>query len=79
MKQSQHNSQPQTQIDEFLRQGVPHTVRLRVPADSDVVLDDAVYGTVRFSPRDVDDQVLLKVGVWAAIIKIIIIIFTIFY
>jgi glutamyl-tRNA synthetase len=38
----------------------PHTVRFRRPADTPVVVDDAVQGTVRWESASLDDLVILR-------------------
>jgi len=40
--------------------GEPHTVRLKVPRERSVVIDDIVRGIVTFAGETIDDQVLLK-------------------
>ena len=47
-------------VDERVKEGVPHVVRLKVPTGSSVIEDDRVFGDVRFAHAVVDDQVLLK-------------------
>jgi glutamyl-tRNA synthetase len=49
-----------TQIEENLRRGVPHTIRLRVPDELKIVFDDVIRGRVEFAATLIDDQVLLK-------------------
>jgi glutamyl-tRNA synthetase len=40
--------------------GEPHVVRLAMPREGEIVVDDLLRGTVRFDNAQVDDQVLLK-------------------
>ncbi len=40
--------------------GTPHVVRLRIPDDETVVVDDRVRGRVAFASEILDDQILLK-------------------
>ena len=47
------------EVDERVGEGVPHVVRLKVPTGSSVI-EDRVFGDVRFAHAVVDDQVLLK-------------------
>ena len=42
------------------RDGVTHVIRLEVPRDETLTVDDLVRGSVRFDSNLVDDQVLLK-------------------
>ncbi|MCI4644875.1 MAG: glutamate--tRNA ligase family protein, partial [Hyphomonadaceae bacterium] len=38
----------------------PFTVRLRAPDDGDMVIEDAVQGTVKIQAREIDDLILLR-------------------
>lgn len=40
--------------------GEPHVIRMRIPADEEIVFDDVVRGMVSIHTSTVDDQVLLK-------------------
>lgn len=40
--------------------GEPHVIRMKVPADETLVVDDLVRGPVKFDSNLVDDQVILK-------------------
>ena len=48
------------EVADRMRENAPHVVRLRVEGMGDVVFDDIVRGTVSFSKKTIDDQVLLK-------------------
>jgi glutamyl-tRNA synthetase len=48
------------EIRRKLDSGAPHTIRLRIPDEGEVIVSDRVRGEVRFSPETIDDQVLLK-------------------
>ncbi len=48
------------EIHDKMEAGTPHVVRLRVPDDEIVAVDDIVRGEVEFSSLQIDDQVLLK-------------------
>lgn len=48
------------EIGARLANGESHVVRLKVPAEGGVEVEDLIRGTVRFDLRQVDDQVLLK-------------------
>lgn len=37
-----------------------HVIRFKVPADRDVVFNDAIRGEIKFSTNDIDDQIILK-------------------
>jgi glutamyl-tRNA synthetase len=43
-----------------LAAGIPYTVRLAVPEDETVVVEDLVRGKVEFATAQIDDQVLVK-------------------
>jgi glutamyl-tRNA synthetase len=47
------------EIDQKVADGVPHTIRLKVPEGS-TTLEDLVVGRVTFNNNFIDDQVLLK-------------------
>ncbi|MDO4593823.1 MAG: glutamate--tRNA ligase [Tissierellia bacterium] len=40
--------------------GEPHTVRLKLPADTDIEFEDKIKGKITFNTKDMDDQVLIK-------------------
>ncbi len=44
----------------LLQSGVPHVVRIKMPADSQVGLQDLIRGHVLFETAQIDDKVLLK-------------------
>ena len=48
------------EIEKKLNDGLPHVVRLNVPADKTIGFSDVVRGGVEFSSDTVDDQVLIK-------------------
>ena len=48
------------QIEENLRNNVPHVVRLKLPENHDITFNDIVRGTVTVNTNDIDDQVLMK-------------------
>lgn len=50
----------QEEIDKKLTEGLPHTVRLKVPENEKIVVSDALVGDVTFDSNQIDDQVLLK-------------------
>lgn len=47
-------------LQELLASNAPRVVRFKIPAAEEVVIADAVKGTVRFNTKELDDQVLLK-------------------
>ena len=48
------------EIQDKLDQNIAHTVRLKVPKDSQVSFEDSVKGKITVATKDIDDQVLLK-------------------
>lgn len=48
------------EIRKKLADGVPSVIRLRVPDETPVVIDDTIRGRVEFQSAMIDDQVLLK-------------------
>lgn len=48
------------EVEKKVKEGVPHVIRLRVPENQEVVVNDLIRGEVKFNTRDIDDQVLLK-------------------
>lgn len=48
------------QIEENLKNNVPHVVRLKLPENHDITFNDIVRGTVTVNTNDIDDQVLMK-------------------
>lgn len=50
----------QEEVQELLGKGTPHVIRLRMPQNTVVKLDDMIRGEVSFDTSLVDDKVLLK-------------------
>eukprot|EP00118_Oscarella_pearsei_P001912 m.8879 g.8879 ORF g.8879 m.8879 type:complete len:476 (+) comp20942_c0_seq1:2-1429(+) len=48
------------QREEYLRQGTPHVIRLKVPASGSTSYNDTIYGRMEFSNGDIEDQVLMR-------------------
>jgi glutamyl-tRNA synthetase len=48
------------QIEAYLEEGRPYTVRLKVPTEGSTTFRDELRGDIRFDHNNVDDQVLLK-------------------
>ncbi|HWK99198.1 MAG TPA: glutamate--tRNA ligase [Parapedobacter sp.] len=53
-------SLPPAETRELLGNGHPHVIRIKMPADETVNLDDLIRGTVSFESALIDDKVLLK-------------------
>ena len=48
------------EIEQKLKNNIPHVIRLKLPDNEDIILNDEVYGKVKINTNDLDDQVLLK-------------------
>ena len=53
-------SLPAAEVEDLLAKGESYTVRLAVPADSNIVVDDLVRGKVTINTREIDDKVIFK-------------------
>jgi glutamyl-tRNA synthetase len=47
-------------VDELLKNNTPHVIRIKVPDNEEVSLEDVIRGHVSFDTNMVDDKVLLK-------------------
>jgi glutamyl-tRNA synthetase len=47
-------------VDELLKNNTPYVIRIKVPENEEVSLEDVIRGHVRFDTNMVDDKVLLK-------------------
>jgi len=47
-----------------LQQGQPHVIRMKIPADRIIEINDLVRGKVSYSTNELDDQVILKSDGW---------------
>ena len=50
----------QEEINKNLRDNLPYVIRLNVPAEQKIVIQDIIRGTVEFESNIIDDQVLIK-------------------
>jgi glutamyl-tRNA synthetase len=55
-----HRELSQAQIDAYLAEGRPYTVRLKVPTPGSTTFRDELRGEITFDHNNVDDQVLMK-------------------
>lgn len=55
-----HRELTQAQIDEYVAEGRPYVIRLKVPAEGETSFRDELRGDINFSHNNVDDQVLMK-------------------
>ncbi len=53
-------SLPKEEVDALLSSNAPHVVRLKIPADQEVIVNDLVRGEVKVSSNVIDDKILLK-------------------
>lgn len=51
---------PKEEAQRRVDNGEPHTVRLKLPADTDITFNDRIKGKITFNTDDQDDQVLIK-------------------
>ncbi|HPD73798.1 MAG TPA: glutamate--tRNA ligase [bacterium] len=47
-------------VEENLKKGKPYVIRMKVPSDVDIEVEDMVLGKLTFPSNDLDDQVLIK-------------------
>jgi len=55
-----HRHLSPSQIDAYLAEARPYTVRLKVPTEGSTTFRDELRGDIRFDHNNVDDQVLMK-------------------
>jgi glutamyl-tRNA synthetase len=55
-----HRHLTQEQIDAYVAEGRPYTVRLKVPTEGSTTFRDELRGEITFDHNNVDDQVLMK-------------------
>ncbi|MCB0633405.1 MAG: glutamate--tRNA ligase, partial [Lewinella sp.] len=53
-------SLPVEEVSRLLADGVPYTIRLKVPEGQEVIIQDQVRGEVIFQTNELDDKVMLK-------------------
>ena len=51
---------PADEVQRRLDSGTPYTIRLKVPRDQEIVIQDRVRGEVRFQSNELDDKIMLK-------------------
>jgi len=47
-------------VEKRLSSGEPYTIRLKIPADESITIQDQVRGDVTFSSNELDDKIMLK-------------------
>ncbi len=60
MKMKNSLSLAEAEVQRLLSEGVPYVIRIKMPDEETVSLNDAIRGTVSFQTSQVDDKVLLK-------------------
>lgn len=53
-------SLPEEEVQRLLTEGLPHTIRIKMPEEETVAFHDLIRGMVSFETKMVDDKVLLK-------------------
>lgn len=48
------------EVRDKLQKGMPHVIRLKVPADREIRFTDAIKGVIKINSNLIDDQILLK-------------------
>lgn len=48
------------EVNENLKKGIPHVIRLKVPLNEEIRFDDIIRGTIKIETNNIDDQILLK-------------------
>ncbi|MEO0776950.1 MAG: glutamate--tRNA ligase [Bacteroidota bacterium] len=51
---------PTDEVKRRLKAGEPYTVRLKIPRDEEVSIQDRIRGTVTFKSNELDDKIILK-------------------
>lgn len=53
-------SLPVDEVSRLLADGIPYTIRLKVPENQEVIIQDRVRGEVIFQTNELDDKVMMK-------------------
>ncbi|NMB91373.1 glutamate--tRNA ligase [candidate division WWE3 bacterium] len=48
------------EVEKNLKEGIPYVIRLKVPSNEEIEVEDLVLGKLTFPSNDIDDQVLMK-------------------
>ncbi|HLQ99196.1 MAG TPA: glutamate--tRNA ligase [Sphingobacterium sp.] len=51
---------PKTEVQKRIAENHPHTIRMKVPVDKNIVFNDLIRGEISFNSKLLDDKVLLK-------------------
>ncbi len=62
MRMSMRNSLslPAAEVEQLLSSEAPYAIRLKIPTDEVVLINDIVRGEVRFQSNELDDKIILK-------------------
>lgn len=52
--------QNQEDVRKKVKEGAKHVIRLKIPDNQEIIINDIVRGEIKFNAKDIDDQVLLK-------------------
>ena len=58
----------------LIASGTPYVIRMKIPANQSVVLNDIIRGEVTFSTNELDDKVLMKgdgMPTWAIVLIVV--------
>lgn len=48
------------EVNTNLKAGLPYVIRLKMPREKEIVLNDRIYGRIKFQGNQIDDQILIK-------------------
>ncbi|MDA9554945.1 glutamate--tRNA ligase [Pelobium sp.] len=51
---------PHEAVESLIKEGAPHVIRIKMPANENITFTDLIRGQVSFNSNEVDDKVLLK-------------------
>lgn len=53
-------SLPAATVEQLLAENTPFTIRLKIPSDEVILINDIIRGEVRFQSNELDDKIILK-------------------
>lgn len=53
-------SLPEVEVNKLMTEGYPFVIRLKIPSDETIIVDDLIRGEVRFNTIELDDKVIMK-------------------
>jgi len=48
------------EINEKLKEKIPHTIRLKIPKNREIIFEDSIKWKIKVHSKDIDEQILLK-------------------